>query len=131
MTLSKFSDYAFRLLIYLANNTDRLCTVEELASNLDISENHLKKIVQRLAKTDYITSLKGRNGGLKLGMNPEEIFLDKILLITEEGLDSSECFSSARHSCNYSCNCKFKKILNNSVNMFINEFSKSTLKDIL
>ena len=31
MQISKFSDYAFRALIYLANNTDKLCTVEELA----------------------------------------------------------------------------------------------------
>lgn len=43
MNLSKFSDYAFRILIYLAKNGDKLCTVEELASNLEISEHHLKK----------------------------------------------------------------------------------------
>lgn len=59
MYLSKFTDYSFRALIYLAINKDRLCTVEELASNLEISENHLKKIIHKLAKTDYIISIKG------------------------------------------------------------------------
>lgn len=43
MNLSKFSDYAFRILIYLAKNQDKICTVEELASKLEISEHHLKK----------------------------------------------------------------------------------------
>ena len=95
MNLSKFSDYAFRILIYLAKNRDKLCTVEELASSLEISEHHLKKIVHKLAKTEYIISIKGRNGGLKLGMEPNKINLGKILIITEEKLNTSVCFSSA------------------------------------
>ncbi|MGN1478726.1 MAG: RrF2 family transcriptional regulator, partial [Acutalibacteraceae bacterium] len=90
---------AFRILIYLAKNQEKLCTVEELASNLEISEHHLKKIVHKLAKTEYVISIKGRNGGLKLGMEPNEINLGKILIITEENLNISECFSSARHEC--------------------------------
>lgn len=33
MYLSKFTDYSFRALVYLAENRDKLCTVEELAKN--------------------------------------------------------------------------------------------------
>ena len=47
MNISKFSDYAYRTLIYLAKNEDKLCTVEELSKKLFISEHHLKKIVQK------------------------------------------------------------------------------------
>ncbi|MDS0527756.1 Rrf2 family transcriptional regulator [Clostridium sp. SHJSY1] len=130
MNLSKFSDYAFRILIYLAENQEKLCTVEELASSLGVSEHHIKKIVHHLAKTEYITSTKGRNGGLKLGMEPKDINLGKILIITEENLNVSECFSSAKHGCNYST-CKFKSILGEALNAFIDEVSKHTLQDIL
>jgi Rrf2 family nitric oxide-sensitive transcriptional repressor len=130
MNLSKFSDYAFRILIYLAENQDKLCTVEELASNLEISEHHLKKIVHRLAKTEYIISSKGRNGGLKLGMDPKDINLGKILVITEENLTISECFSSAKHSCSHS-KCKLKSILGDALTSFVDEVSKHTLQDIL
>lgn len=131
MNLSKFSDYAFRILIYLAKNQDKICTVEELANNLEISEHHLKKIVHRLGKTEYIISTKGRNGGLKLGLAPNEINLGKILIITEENLNISECFSSAKHSCNPDSKCKLKFILSSAINSFIDEISKYTLQDII
>lgn len=130
LNLSKFSDYAFRILIYLAKNQDKICTVEELASNLEISEHHLKKIVHRLGKTEYVISTKGRNGGLKLGLEPKDINLGKILIITEESISISECFSSAKHTCSTS-KCKLKAILSSSINSFVDEFSKYTLEDIL
>lgn len=131
MNLSKFSDYSFRILIYLAHNQDKLCTVEELADNLKISEHHLKKIVHRLGKTEYVISSKGRNGGIKLGMEPKDINLGKILIITEDSLNLSECFSSAKHSCAPSSKCKLKIILASSINSFIDELSKYTLQDIM
>jgi len=131
MNLSKFSDYAFRILIYLAKNQDKLCTVEELASNLKISEHHLKKIVHKMAKTEYIISTKGRNGGLKLGMDPNEINLGKILIITEENLNTSLCFSSARHECPIDSTCKFKSILKDALTSFIDEIGKHTLQELL
>ncbi len=131
MNLSKFSDYAFRILIYLAENQDKLCTVEELACNLEISEHHLKKIVHRLGKTEYVISTKGRNGGLKLGMNPKDINLGKILVITEDSLNISECFSSAKHSCTCNSKCKLKFILGSAIDSFVNEISQYSLQDIL
>lgn len=90
MQLSKFTDYAFRSLIYLAKNTDENATVDKLAENLDISIHHLKKVINKLAKTEYIVSIKGRNGGLKLGLPPSEINLGKVILITEENLSIVE-----------------------------------------
>ena len=62
MQLSKFTDYAFRTLIYLGKNKEKLSVVDKMAVELEISEHHLKKVVNKLAKTDYIISLKGRNG---------------------------------------------------------------------
>ena len=50
MNLSKFTDYAFRSLIYRGKNQNRLCTVQELANYLNVSENHIKKIIHNLAK---------------------------------------------------------------------------------
>ena len=131
MNLSKFSDYAFRILIYLAKNQERLCTVEELASNLQISEHHLKKIVHKLAKTEYITSIKGRNGGLRLGIDPYDINLGKVLLITEDNLTTAACFSSARNECAKDSNCKFKCILGDALTAFVKEISKHTLQELL
>lgn len=131
MQLSKFTDYAFRALIYLAENDNRLCTVEELAEKLNASEHHIKKIIHRLAKTEYIVSIKGRSGGLKLGLNPEEINLGEVLKITEDNLNIVECFNKKSGCPLMETGCKFKKIVSDSLMMFMEEFSKYTLKDIL
>lgn len=131
MQLSKFTDYAFRALIYLAENDNRLCTVEELAEKLNASEHHIKKIIHRLAKTEYIISIKGRSGGLKLGLNPEEINLCEVLKVTEDNLNIVECFNKTSGCPLMENGCKFKKIVSDSLKMFMGEFSKYTLKDIL
>ncbi|MEG0500941.1 MAG: Rrf2 family transcriptional regulator, partial [Cellulosilyticaceae bacterium] len=91
MQLSKFTDYAFRALIYLAEHQDKLSTVEELASQLEVSEHHLKKVIHKLGTTDYVISLKGRGGGLKLGLPPEAINLGEVLKVTEDNLILVEC----------------------------------------
>lgn len=131
MYLSKFTDYSFRALVYLAENRDRLCTVEELAKKLEISEHHLKKIIHKLAKTDLIISMKGRTGGLKLGLDPQDINLGEVIKITEDNLNIAQCFNKG-YCCPYmGSKCKVKGIMKDSLDAFLYEFSKYTLNDIL
>lgn len=131
MQLSKFTDYAFRALIYLANNRDKLCTVEELGESLNASEHHIKKVIHKLAKTEYIISSKGRGGGLQLGLEPEEINLGEVLKFTEDNLNIVECFNKPESCPFMSSGCKLKTISAGALNNFINEFSRYNLKDIL
>lgn len=131
MYLSKFTDYSFRSLIYLAVNIDKICTVEELANNLDISEHHLKKIIHKLAKTEYIISTKGRTGGLKLGLHPKEINLGEVLKITEDNLNIAECFNKENTCPFITDGCKLKGVMSKSLQLFIEEFSKYTLEDVI
>ena len=131
MYLSKFTDYSFRILMYLGNNPDKLSTVDELSSILGLSTHHVKKIVYKLSKNNYISSLKGRNGGIKLGMNPKDINLGKLLEITEDNLDILECFSIENNTCSLNNCCKLKPIINDALESFKLELSKYTLDDIL
>lgn len=131
MQLSKFTDYAFRPLIYLAKNSEENATVDILAERLEISSHHLKKVINKLAKTEYIISSKGRNGGLKLGMDPAEINLGKVLLLTEENLSLVECMGESGTCPLLSKECKLKGIICKSLNVFVNEMAQYTLKDIM
>ena len=131
MQLSKSSDYSFRALIYLAQHSDKLCTVEELAKALNTSEHHMKKVIHHLGKTEYITSMKGRGGGLKLGLNPSDINLGEVLKVTEDNMNIIECFNNP-HSCPLlSSGCKLKHITSKALDQFIHEFSQYTLVDLL
>ena len=131
MYLSKFTDYSFRILMYLGNNPDKLSTVDELSSILGLSTHHVKKIVYKLSKNNYISSLKGRNGGIKLGMDPKDINLGNLLEITEDNLDILECFSIENNTCSLNNCCKLKPIINDALESFKLELSKYTLDDIL
>ena len=131
MYLSKFTDYSFRILMYLGNNPDKLSTVDELSSILGLSTHHVKKIVYKLSTNNYILSLKGRNGGIKLGMDPKDINLGKLLEITEDNLDILECFSIENNTCSLNNCCKLKPIINDALESFKRELSKYTLDDIL
>ncbi|MEG2288427.1 MAG: Rrf2 family transcriptional regulator [Clostridium sp.] len=131
MQISKFTDYAFRALIYLARNREDLATVDKLAEHLEVSEHHMKKVIHKLAKTEYIISTKGRNGGLKLGVEPNEINLGKVLIVTEENLSLVECMDNPKLCPLMTSGCKLKGIISNSLQIFIDELSKYTLEDIL
>ena len=131
MQLSKFTDYAFRALIYLAQNRDRLCTVEELARNLQTSEHHMKKVIHKLATTNYVESIKGRTGGLRLGIEPEEINLGDVVLFTEDNLNIFACFDQSDACPFITSGCKLKGISAVALKKFVEEFSKYTLQDVL
>jgi Rrf2 family nitric oxide-sensitive transcriptional repressor len=54
MRLTTFTDYALRVLIYLAVSDDRQPTIREIAQRYDISRNHLMKVVQELSQKGYL-----------------------------------------------------------------------------
>ncbi|STQ85711.1 Rrf2 family transcriptional regulator [Helicobacter muridarum] len=132
MQLSKFSDYAFRALIYLAENNDRLNTVEQMAKELQISQNHLKKIIHKLSRGHFIESFKGREGGIKLAKQPKEINLESVLLYTENNIHIVDCLKQdIGELCPYHADCNLKVVVKNARDAFIQEFSKYHLSDLL
>lgn len=131
MYLSKFTDYSFRIMMYLGNHPNELYTVDELSSILNLSTHHIKKIIYTLSKNDYILSTKGRNGGVKMVKNPKDINLGTLLQITEDNLNILECFSPENNTCNINNNCKLKPIINDALNSFKQKLSEYTLEDIL
>lgn len=133
MQLSKFSDYSFRALIYLAQHNETLNTIENMAAELKISQNHLKKIIHELSRGNFIQTFRGRDGGIKLAKNPEDIELSEVLIYTESNTDFVECLkhSSDYTKCPYQINCNLKTIINKAKESFIREFKEHSLQDLL
>ena len=131
MNLSKFTDYSFRILIFLGNHPNELYTVDELSSILNLSTHHIKKIIYKLAKNNYLESSKGRNGGIKLIKNPKEINLGELFELTEDNLNLVECFSPDNNNCDMDNCCKLKPILNNALESFKRKLHEYTLEDLI
>src|SRR5262249_23415889 len=78
MRLTKFSDYALRVLMYTQRAGGRRVTIEEMAAAYRISRAHLMKVVNSLVRAGYLTAHRGRSGGLGLGRPAEDIRLGEV-----------------------------------------------------
>jgi Rrf2 family nitric oxide-sensitive transcriptional repressor len=130
MRLTYFTDYSLRLLLYLKGQSGRLSTIEEVAEYHKISKQHLVKVVHFLAKNGYVETVRGKNGGLKLGMEPSEINVGAVIRIVESDFKVAECFDPKNNTCRLSGGCKLKHALNRAIGSFFKELDTLTLKDI-
>lgn len=130
MHLTRYSDYALRVLLYLAVKGDERSTIQEIAESYGISRNHLMKVVQDLSHRGYVTTIRGKNGGLLLNHLPEEISLGALIRDTESELGLVECFRDG-NECIITPACRAKPILNEALNAFMAVLDRYTLADML
>ena len=93
MKLTRYSDYALRVLMHLAARSDRLASIGEIARTYRISHNHLMKVVHDLRKAGFVAATRGRTGGIRLARRPEDITIGEVVRHTEGGFDLVDCGS--------------------------------------
>ncbi|NYT64167.1 Rrf2 family transcriptional regulator [Alcaligenaceae bacterium] len=130
MRLTTMTDYAMRLLMYVGRHPDRLCTISEVAQAYQISEPHLMKITHRLAQHGWVETVRGKNGGMRLGRRPEDISIGAVVRDTENDLALVECFVS-ENNCTLSGHCGLTGIIEGALQKFLQHLDSYTLADIL
>ncbi|TGG92807.1 Rrf2 family transcriptional regulator [Natronospirillum operosum] len=130
MRITSYSDYALRVLIYLATDPERKTTIGEIAATFDISKNHLMKVVHQLSRLGYIESVRGKNGGLRLQQPPAEINLGVLFRQTETDLSLVECFTDD-NTCRITPMCELKHILAEAQQAFIDTLARHSLADLV
>ena len=131
MTLTKFSDYSLRLLIYLGLHEDRLVSVGEISRAYRVSPHVMVKVVQLLTAQDLVASVRGRNGGLRLNKPPAEINVGRLIRRTEPGWDLVECFDATTNTCPIDGACALKGALQHAQRAFLGVLDEHTLADFL
>lgn len=126
MKLTRYTDFALRVLIYLALNPDRQCSIAEIAESYGISQNHLMKVVQQLAREGFLASTRGRGGGIRLARNPEEIRIGSVVRLTEPDMDLAEC-----GSCVISRVCGLTPAFGRAASAFLHVLDEYTLADVI
>lgn len=130
MRLTSFSDYSLRVLVYLAIRPEK-SSIAEVSRNFNVSENHLMKVVHRLSTLGYVQSTRGKNGGIRLGMDPQKINLGKIIVELEPDFDIAECFNEASNACKISPVCRLKNFLDKAKKAFLRTLAKYSLADVV
>lgn len=126
MKLSRYSDYALRLLIQLASHGDRLIPIREIALTYDISQNHLMKIAQALGHAGIIETVRGRNGGLRLGRPADQISIGSVVRLTETKAPVVDC-----STCLIASGCGLPRMFREAQNAFLSVLDRYSLADAL
>lgn len=130
MRLTLHTDYALRMLVYLAVNRGRPTRVSDVAESYGISRNHLLKVALRLGRLGYVTTLRGRAGGIALARDPETINLGEVVRLMEDDFGLVQCMRSDGGPCAISPACRLKGIVRNALEAFLAVFDQHSLADI-
>ncbi len=130
MRLTMMTDYAMRLLMYVAQRPERLCTIAEVARAYDISEAHLMKVTHQLGLAGWIETVRGKGGGMRLAHRPEDINVGAVVRRMESDFHITECFGKSSH-CTLTGSCGLNGILNEALNAFLERLDAHTLADVL
>lgn len=130
MRLTQFSDYSLRLLLYLAERSERPATIGDIARWYGISKPHLVKVAHNLVKLGYVDSIQGRGGGLRLAKTPEEINIATLIKHTEPDFHVVECFDRVNNTCRITRSCKLKHVLRDAADAFFESLEQHTLQSI-
>src|SRR6516162_7161812 len=131
MTLTRFSDYSLRVLMFAAVQGDRSFSVSEVASIYGLSKNHLAKVINRLVRSGHLKSRRGRRGGVWLGRDPGSIRLGTLVRLTENESPLVECFAAKSNRCRLTPACRLKGVLARALDSFYASLDQQTLADLV
>jgi Rrf2 family nitric oxide-sensitive transcriptional repressor len=131
MQLTLFTDYCFRVLIYLAQRPQARVTISELSDFYGISRHHLVKVVHWLGREGYLCTSRGKQGGLRLARPAQDINVGQLARATEPDFALVECFDATRNSCRILPQCGLAGVLMGATRAFLAELDRYTLADLV
>ena len=131
MRLTAYTDYTLRTLIYLGMHRDSLATIQDIAALHDISKNHLMKVVHQLGLSGMVETVRGRNGGLRLKVAPEDINIGAVVRHSESDFYMAECFGPNVTACHLAPACAHKGVLAAATAAYLKVIDAVTLADLI
>lgn len=132
MRLTRHTDNALRALIYLGIHSDEApARITDIARRMGMSEDHLAKVIARLAQLGYVETIRGRDGGARLAKPPEEIVVGEVVRATEDNLNLVECFDPATNRCPIAPACALAPALDEALTAFLSVLDRYTLADFI
>jgi len=105
MRLSNTSQYAIRVLTYMANQSATMhSNAKKLSETLSIPYKFLTKIMTVLVREGLILSIRGREGGYVFQKDCSEIKINDILVLFNDAIKDDECILGIGF-CNQKCKC--------------------------
>ena len=131
MQLTSTTDYAIRIVCYLAAQRQMIST-SELSQELSVPSSYIPKITKKLKQAGIIKACEGIKGGYQIAKQPENISLRDVISCTESTMAISRCLEKEGGcSKNYIACCKVHQILLDLQNIYNNRLESVKISDII
>lgn len=94
--LSEATAIAVHAMIFLTHAPQGACSLKTIAAALDVSENHLSKVLQKLVKAGFVVSEKGSRGGYSIRPEKRAAALMEIYEVIEGPWAPKTCLFNGR-----------------------------------
>lgn len=128
MQLTSFTDYGLRALIYMASLPEgRMTSISEVTDVYGVSRNHMVKIINQLSRAGFVTAIRGKNGGIRLGRAANTIRIGDVV----RELEPLSLVNCSSEFCHITPACRLKQALSKAVQSFLTELDNYTLADLV
>ena len=131
MQLKAFTDYALRILIYAAARPQQRCVTTEVATAFGIAPHHAVKVVNELQHLGYVQTVRGRDGGFMLALEPAAIRIGDVVRRTEGTMALVECFDRDTNTCPLARACGLQGALHEAFGAFLAVLDRYSLADLV
>lgn len=131
MRITKHTDYALRVLLFLAVRRGERVATKSIAEAHDISLNHLHKVVRALGELGLVSLHRGAKGGIELARDPKLISVGAVMRALDDQDTLIECFRPETDQCVVSSACGLKGALRKAQEAFYASLDPLTLGAIL
>jgi Rrf2 family nitric oxide-sensitive transcriptional repressor len=131
MRLTVYTDYALRMLMYLAAKPDGRATIAQIADAYGISKAHLTKVAHQLGLSGHVATTRGKGGGLSLARSAASIGLGEIVRQTEPDMALVPCFAPENAACPILSVCGLPGPLDEARAAFLAVLDRYTLADLV
>ena len=128
MQLTRHTDYAFRALIYLASTPEATATIGSISGVFGIPKSHLMKVISTLSSNGYVTSTRGKGGGISLAKPAAQITLQEIVVLMEKTLVPFDCIGQ---NCLILNSCRLNQAFLGAQNQYLAFLKSYTVADML
>jgi Rrf2 family protein len=126
---SQTVEYALRAVCYLAAQSPKAGTTEEISTATKVPRAYLSKVLQSLGRAGVVHSQRGLGGGMTLTKEPQDLTILEVVNAVEPIQRIRTCpLGLASHGVHL---CPLHRRLDNALAMVENAFGGTTLAEVL
>lgn len=130
MNFTRTTSYSIHVLSYMARYDHEKMSASHLHIQLKIPYSYLRTIMGSLTRSHLVDSIKGRNGGFRLGKDKTEIFMADIIEATEGLASLNKCLMGFSE-CPFNQQCHIHPVWMRMKEEILSILKKTSLADLL